>query len=236
MRRVLEKVGSPGDAEWLLLAASARLEKAAVIIRLIEDMGWIPFLQRDTQMRLAAVYGDLAWHKRVDGGTQEEILSLANKALALNPQEEQGMIEKAVALYAQGQHQAGLVLLDQVVHLYPKSSNAWSVFATVELQEAHFQTAESAARRSLELGPSTFYREWSLASALYNQGRCEEALPHARLAQDLLGYDHPMYLRLMGDVYWCLGDLDKASEVYQRLEKIDPKYAPYVRDRIGSTR
>ena len=89
-------------------------------------------------------------------------------------------------------------------------------------------------RKSLELAPATFHRQWLLASALYGQGRCAEALPHAQSAYTMLGYDHPMYLLLLGDVHWCLGEKERASEVYQQLEKVAPDYAPYVRERINS--
>jgi hypothetical protein len=75
-----------------------------------------------------------------------------------------------------------------------------------------------------------------LASALYEQGRCAEALPYAQMAYQMLGYDHPGYLLLLGDVFWCLEDSGQAVSVYQKLESVSPGYAPYVLERINSTR
>ena len=231
--RMLEKLGTPADAEWLLYAGLARPEQAAVITEFIEDKGWIPFLDQDERIRLAAIYGQLAWQKRRSGGTGEEILSLANKALALNPQDELGMLQKAVAIYyGQKQYQSGRELITQAVRIYPRSANVWEVLGGMELVEKHFPAAESAAQRAVELGP-TGYRHWLLASALYSQKRCVEALPHAQLAYAMWGSDHPMYLLLLGDVYWCLGNEEQASQIYQRLETVAPNYAPYVHDRIS---
>ena len=145
--RVLEQVGVAEDVDWLLFVTSAYPEYSTVIVKLIESKGWIPSISDSDQIRLAAVFGNLAWQKRMNGGTQEEILILANKALALNPQDEQGLIEKATVLYDQGQRQAGWELLQQAIHLYPESSDLWSRVATFELQESHFQAAEKCSAK-----------------------------------------------------------------------------------------
>ena len=123
------------DAGWLIFVALAHPDQATTIVELFQDRGWISSLREVDRIRLAVIYGNLAWQKRITGGTQEEILILANKALSLNPRDEQGMIEKATVLYDQGQHEAGRALLQQAVDLYPSSSDVWSRVASFELQE-----------------------------------------------------------------------------------------------------
>ena len=234
---LVDNLDTPTAARWLVSAASRRPEEAEVFVRVIEDRGLVKVLSSDDRVRLAAVYGNLAWLKERGGDSLEEVMPLVGKALALDPQNETGMIYRAVALYRQGQHQAALELLTLAVDLHPRSGDVWEALAGLELKESNLQAAESASRMAISLPPSggTHYRQYLLATALLKQGRCAEALPHAQLAFSMLPdqYEH-IYL-LLGDVYWCLGDKKQASIIYQRLEAIAPGYRPYVRERINAT-
>ena len=120
--------------------------------------------------------------------------------------------------------------------LLPNSWFAWECLAFLRLSASDFQGAESAARMSVSFFPpvSGGYGAHLLAIALLKQGHCTEALPYA---QATVGEhsDAPHYLLGLGDVYWCLGDTGRASQVYRHLEEVAPNYAPYVRERINAT-
>jgi tetratricopeptide (TPR) repeat protein len=225
------------SAQWLMSAAENRPEDGRVYTGEFERRGFVSGLSQADRIRLAAVYGGLADQIRRSGSSTEEVMALANKSLALNPQSEMALIDKALMLRDSGQFLDGIELLEQVTALYPKSTFAWECLAALRIDNSDYKGAESAARTSISSIPSDS-GSWGtnlLAIALLRQGRCAEALVYAQVGvrnNPELPYD----LLILGDVYWCLGDREQASGVYQQLEVIDPDYAPYVHERIQSTK
>ena len=236
---VLDDLEPPISARWLVSAAERRPEEAETFVQIVEDKELLSALSPDDRIRLATIYGHLALGSYGRGST-EEAMALANRSLDLDPQNEMGMIVKALALRRLDQLQAGLALLNQVTDLYPKSIFGWESLASLKLNALDYQGAESASRMAISLLPSggTHYRQYLLATALLKQGRCAEALPHAQLVFSMLpDHDEPIhYLLMLGDVYWCLGDREQAVAVYQHLVAVAPDYAPYARERIDSAK
>lgn len=224
-------------AHWLISAAKKRPKDAMVYIGEIERRGLVSILSQADRIWLAGAYGGLAFQMSQSGSSTEEVMALVNKSLALNPQGGMALIVKALMLRNSGQLLDGIALLEQVAALYPKSYFAWECLASLRLSALDFEGAKSAARASIGSIPSDS-GSWGtnlLAIALLRQGRCAEALYYAQVtARDYPEY--PNYLLTLGDVYWCLGDREQASSVYQQLEVIDPDYAPYVHERIQSTK
>jgi tetratricopeptide (TPR) repeat protein len=225
-------------AAHLLISAAFRTpEQAGAFIRTIERRELISVLSPYQRKWLAMIYGNLADQTRRSSGSTEEVMTLAEKSLALDPQSETGMIVKALMLNRSGQLQAGLVLLEEVTTLHPDSSFGWACLASLRLANSDFGGAENAARRAVCCQGG--WGQSLLATALFKQGRCHEALPYAQSSvRDRP--DAPDYLLVLGDVYWCLGDEELASQVYRRLETVAPAWvrdrAPYVRERMDSTR
>ncbi|MBA4383626.1 MAG: hypothetical protein C0410_02720 [Anaerolinea sp.] len=224
-------------AHWLISAAEKRPIDAMVYIGEINRRGFVPVLSHADRIWLAAVYGGLADQTRRACSSTEEVMALVNKSLELDPLSERALIVKALMLRCSGQLLDGIALLKQVTALYPKSVFAWECLAGLRLSALDFEGAESAARTSIGLIPSDS-GSWGknlLAIALLRQGRCAEALYYAQVT--VRDYpEYPNHLLTLGDVYWCLGDREQASSVYQQLEVIDPDYAPYVHERIQSTK
>lgn len=224
-------------ADWLISATEKRPNDVMVYIGEIERRGLVSILSQADRIRLAEAYGSLANQMRQSSSSTEEVMALVNKSLAMNPQSENGLIVKALTLGDSGQLLDGIALLEQVSAIYPKSYFAWECLAYLRLSALDFWGAESAARISMGLLPSDS-GSWGmnlLAIALLRQGRCTEALYYAQVT--VRDYpEYPNYLLTLGDVYWCLGDREQASKVYQQLEEIAPDYAPYIHERIHSTK
>ena len=231
---VVDSLDAQTAAHWLTSAAGKQPREASVFVSAIERQELLSVLSPDDRIRLAAVYGSLADQTRRLRGSTEEVTALVNKSLALDPQSEMAMIVKALMLDRSGQLQAGLTLLERVTALHPKSYFAWECLASLRLSASDSQGAESAARMSISFLPplSGSWGAHLLAVALLEQGHCAEALPYAQTTVTNHP-DTPDYLLALADVYWCVGDQEQASLVYQRLEVIAPDYAPYVRQRIS---
>jgi len=224
-------------ADWLIFAAEKRPNDAMVYIGEINHRELVSLLSQTNRFRLAAVYGGLANQMRISGSSTEKVMTLVNKSLELNPQSELAMIVKALMMRNSGQLLDGIALLEQVTVLYPKSTFAWECLADLRIDNSDYKGAESAARISIGSIPSGV-ASWGknlLARALFKQGRCDEALYYAQISARN-NPESPYDLIILGDVYWCLGDRDLASSVYQQLEMIDPDYASYVHERIQSTK
>ena len=230
---MLDDLEPPISARWLVSAAERRPEEAGAFVQIVEDRELPSALSPDDRIRLATVYGHLALGSYRRGST-EEAMALANKSLGLDPQNELGMSVKALVLSRLDQLQAGLTLLDQVTSLYPESVFGWECLGDLKLRSKDFQGAERASRMALSLSsPGEIWAYDLLTVALLKQDRCAEALLYAQSAvrqSPDAGYS----LLLLGDAYWCLGDREQASLVYQRLVTMYPEYAPRVRERIIS--
>ena len=234
---LVANMNAPTAARWLVSAATTQPQQAATFVRIIEDRDLVSALSPEDRIRLATVYGNLAYQKFVSR-VYEEALALADRSLTLDPYNEMGLIMKAMTLYYLGQLQAGLVLLDQAIALYPKSVFAWESLAHLRLGAVNFEGAEEAARMAISLGPPGGKSPWAqsmLATALLKQGRCAEALLYAQPPVTVVP-DNPYYLLPLADAYWCIGAKEKAAPIYQQLQAIAPDIAPYVQERSDTTR
>ena len=221
-------------AWWLVTIATRRPDEASFLVKVIEDRNLVSALSSEGLVELGTVYGNLALESYRRGSIEKAIV-LADKSLDIDSQSEIGMIVKAITLVYNGKLDSGLALLEHVVEHYPRSVFAWEVLASRYSMAQNFQEAEWAARKAIGLGPPDSWAQSLLATALLEQGRCDEALTYAQPPVKNVP-DAPNYLLVLGDVYWCLGDKEQAVTVYQHLDAIVPGYAPYVRERIHLTK
>jgi tetratricopeptide (TPR) repeat protein len=88
----------------------------------------------------------------------------------------------AVALLQQGRLDEASVFLDKGLRLHPRHPDLRLARAVLELLRGEGTSAEKQARGVLETGPAHLEAHRLLAAALAEQGRFEEAEPHARRA------------------------------------------------------
>lgn len=233
-----ENLDAATAATLLVSAAEQRPDEVGTFLEILESRGLIMALSPRERIRLAVLYGNAANQTRMKGGYVEEIIALADRALALDPQSEMGLSVKALMLSQQGQLDAGVLLASEATNQHRQSVFSWEVLSATRLASSDYLGAEKAARQAIELLPPDKRSDWAksmLAVALHKQGKCAEALPYAQ--EPVVEFPNaPNYLLALGDVLWCLGEREQAVEAYKRVEIEAPGYAPYILDRIMSTK
>jgi TolB-like protein/Tfp pilus assembly protein PilF len=112
-------------------------------------------------------------------------------------------------------------------------AEAHAALAWVAQQEWDWQTAERGYRRAIEVNPSYAVARIWYAMYLYGMERFDEAVVHARHAQQL-DPASTLVNTMAGRAFFLAGRLDEAMAAWQRALELDPKYPLCIVSLAGS--
>jgi tetratricopeptide (TPR) repeat protein len=165
-----------------------------------------------------------------------DILVQADRILALAPDSAEGLVWKAAALGRLQRPEEAMAYFDRAQVLHPDS-------VLVLTQAAYYYFFWSPGRawrdkawfltqQALSLDPEHEGALRIVAEYLMESGNCLESLPFAqRRAQLYPG--HADSWRVLGNVYWCLGEREEARSSYRRAINISPDMGPALRDKLN---
>ena len=159
-----------------------------------------------------------------DAAAAEE---LARQALASDLKDHRGHTLLGEALVAQERVDEGLISLRRGVELAATDLGARTTLARVLSDLGRYSEAASEYERILQYDPDQSTALNNLASIYMRTGRQLDAIPLLQRALRL-GNDEAAASNL-GTIYYSLGQLDKAIEMYEMAYRFDPDkpYAPY---------
>jgi tetratricopeptide (TPR) repeat protein len=114
-------------------------------------------------------------------------------------------IDKALQMDADGQHDAALKLMDEVVAEHSANPEAWGRKAQLLYANGRVEDAESALQKAFEINPNYPFGHLLRASFRFHEGELPGALILFRRAAEL--YD-PEAKDVLGDVYSRITDLE----------------------------
>lgn len=130
----------------------------------------------------------------------------------------------AAARYQKGEQKAAVIQLKAALQKDPKHGPSRLLSATVYNDMSDFVSAETEAKKALELGVSAKLANFELARALFGQGQYQKALDLAKLTPDLTGEGLAKVSVLRGDSQLALGQLAAAKTAYATAVQAAPTY------------
>jgi tetratricopeptide (TPR) repeat protein len=172
--------------------------------------------------RDAEAHGNLgaALHDR---GLWAQALASLRRALELDPNDVQVLVDAANALKALGRAREAAPLYQRALELDPRSSEAHNNLGNAFLELGRAAEAEGCYRRALELEPSGADIRCNLGNVLRIQGRLEEAIAstlHALAANPASSIAH-------NNLGLCLAGLGRRAEAaasYRQALELNPGY------------
>src|SRR5690348_5541581 len=114
-------------------------------------------------------------------------------------------IDRALRQDAEGQHEAALKLMEQVVERHPANPEAWGRRAQLLYQNGQVEQAESALQKAFDISPNYPFGFLLRGLFRYHEGEVPGALLLFRRAAE--AYD-PEALDALAQVYMLIGDCE----------------------------
>ncbi len=109
---------------------------------------------------------------------------------------------------------------EQAIALQPSDATALNNYAYyLSLRKDHLDIAEKMSKKSLELVPASKSFLDTYGWILFQQGNYKEAITYIQKAIDSNGQDDGTLLEHLGDVYYHLGELNKAKENWKKAKE-----------------
>ncbi len=183
------------------------------------DAAWLQRADASAQLaiklddQLAMAY---AAQSTVRGGQRRypEALSLADRALRLDPLNWFGLIAKVGALTNSRRYGEAEKTLIKAITIYPLDHVLQDLLGTVYFDQGQFAMAEKAFRRSIALQPDTVNSYANLSYTLQRQNRMDESLQV--LQQGLQVRPSGVLYTNLGNALFTRGDYVGAAEAFER--------------------
>jgi Tfp pilus assembly protein PilF len=143
-------------------------------------------------------------------------------AIELNPERAPSYLDMAFLQISAKQATAAEESFKKAVSLEPKSVLARLALGTFYSQQKRWPDAETQFRQAVEIEPKNIGPRIALCNLFLAQKETSQAEEVAKETKDALK-DSPNGYRLLGDLYYQLGDLPKAVDEYASLYKQHPK-------------
>jgi len=151
------------------------------------------------------------------------------RALELEPASWKSNMNLGLTYLALDQYDDAFKYVDMATRLAPKESQAWSNFGVVLDARAQFPQAESAYRKSLELGGNNVTTMMNLTSNLLNQEKPAEA---GAVMQQAISLERtPVTLKRYGDTFMASRRFDEAIQQFDEALKLDARYLPALNEK-----
>ena len=106
-----------------------------------------------------------------------------------NDEEIRRMYKFACEKLESGDTKEALALVDQIVELVPESSRYWSAKGAFYYEIADYDTAEAAAKKSVELNRKNYFGWLTLAKCKVDQRQLKEAIQYYKKYVELKEFD-----------------------------------------------
>ena len=153
------------------------------------------------------------------------------KAIQLAPDRADSYLNLALLQMGAQQTAAAEASFMKALQLDPKSVPGWLAFGNFYEQLERWDDAERLFRQAIQVDPNNYRPVAALARMLVIRGRRNDAEQLLQEAKHTL-HDNPDGYRLLGDFYFGLGELDKASEEFTSLYRQYPKDKRLKRDYV----
>lgn len=155
-------------------------------------------------------------------------LARMRSAAARRPGQADYQINLARMLAKSGEYDAALEAALRALKLEPGSADVHATIAGI-YHPWREDLAEQAARRAIELDPSSHAGQGNLAAALWGQSKLEEAAKHAREAVRLQPA-HIAYRTNLGLILKDLGEMEEARALYRSMIAEAPRHPKLAMD------
>jgi tetratricopeptide (TPR) repeat protein len=156
----------------------------------------------------------------------DRALSMAERAVALDPYLAAARVSLGLALGSAGRHEEALRHIERALILEPSNGDAYYAAGRTYESQGKLKEAEAAFKKAAEVRPHRMYFD-ELGSLYFRMGRREEAIAVFRrsieLAPDgIIGY------RNLGAAFHMKGDLAEAASQFQKALQIRPDATLYA--------
>ena len=145
LRRVQGVEPKAGEALYALAVDHFKKQDFKAALRLLEMVG--------PSMQNSAAWHDLVGESHFKLGEPGPAVAEVQKAMNLDPHDEDYVLELSEILVTNGASQAAVTLLDSAKKVFPDSSRIWFALGVAYLDVPDHPAAEAALTKSLELDP-----------------------------------------------------------------------------------
>jgi tetratricopeptide (TPR) repeat protein len=166
----------------------------------------------------------------IDKGHADEAIELARRALALAPNSVAAWYNLGRALHKQNRFEESEAALRRALDFDPGFFLAHNGLGNALLGMKRYDEAIEAFNQMLKIEPSGEGR-YNLAGALWESGRCEEAIEEYKAAESM-GFSDPRLHNNLGAIHHQLGRYEKAEGCFRRALKVGDGF-PLARFNLG---
>lgn len=124
--------------------------------------------------------------------------------------------------YLNGQTEQAIVVMNKVLELKPKDADTFITLGLCNEEAGDDNTAQQYFNQAISLDKNNFIARLSLADLYYHNNRLSEALDEYKAASfidaSIVGIQ-----KMLGEIFFQLGNLEEAYRRYQRLSLIVPQ-------------
>ncbi|NDQ56046.1 MAG: tetratricopeptide repeat protein [Acidipila sp.] len=153
------------------------------------------------------------------------------KAIQIAPDRSRSYLNLAMLQAGAQQVPAAEASLKKALQLDPKSITARLTLGNFYEELQRWDEAEQQLRLAMQADPTNYLPVATLARLMVVRGRRADAEQLLQQAKKTL-HDNPDGYRLLGDFYFALGDVDKASDEFASLYRQYPKDKRLKRDYV----
>jgi tetratricopeptide (TPR) repeat protein len=169
-----------------------------------------------------AVVHDAAAHLLQAQGDTAGAIQETQKAISLAPQRWESYLGMALLQQSANQPDQAELNFKKAVELNPKATNAWLAYADFSRSRGRMDEAERQVRNAIDSDPGNTDPRAALVRIYEAEGKraaAEDFLQQVK--RDFL--DNSTGYRMLGDYYFAIGDIDKATFEYSSLYRDHPK-------------
>ncbi|KAA0193547.1 hypothetical protein HAZT_HAZT011770 [Hyalella azteca] len=161
----------------------------------------------------------------LERGRAQQALAYLDKALEMDPDHQQALLNSAVLIQESGNAALRPVAVSRLLRLVqkdPQNERVYFNLGMIAMDDNDHKSAENWFRKAVELKEDFRSALFNLALLLTDDGRPLEAAP---FLNQLVKHhpDHVKGLILLGDIYINnIKDLDAAEKCYERILAVDP--------------
>jgi serine/threonine protein kinase/Flp pilus assembly protein TadD len=156
----------------------------------------------------------------------DRALSMAERAVALDPYLAVARVSLGLALGSAGRYAEGMQHIERALILEPRNGDAFHAAGKIYESQGMLNEAEVAYRKAVELRPhETYFGE--LGSFYFRTGRTEEAIAAFHRSTELAPDSYVGY-RNLGAAYYMKGDLAEAASQLQKALQIQSDATLYA--------
>ncbi|MGA2243313.1 MAG: tetratricopeptide repeat protein, partial [Verrucomicrobiota bacterium] len=157
-------------------------------------------------------------------GHIEEAMEHYHKAIQINPNNCETLINLGIAFAAQGQFNEAIAHYQRALQINPDYAEAYINLGLVLLKKGNEDEAITYFQRALQIKPDFAEAHINLGNALLQKGNEDEAITHFQRALQIKP-DYAEACYNLGSALLQKGDVDEAIAHFQRALQISPDYA-----------